>query len=395
MAELELENLVKIYPFMKVQGLFSARKKAQAALERQKARPYTTNEGVIAVQQFSLSIEHGEFVVLLGPSGCGKSTVLRMIAGLETVSGGVVRMDGEDITEAKSDIRDIAMTFQNYALYSHMNVYDNIAYPLKNQHIPRHEIREQVLRTAELLKLTKLLERRPKDLSGGEQQRVAIGRALVRKPKLFLLDEPFSNLDVSLRQSLRQELKRIHEALDTTFIYVTHDQTEAFMLGTKIVVMQDGLIEQAGTPRQLYNHPQNAYVASFIGTPQMNMLQGVLHRENDAWTVQTMGQTYTLSSEQSASLAPADDGADVQLGIRPVHIKVYTETGAGIEAEVFYTEQTGTETVLYLRAGNTELTAVVPAEGSAVRFTRHTKVRLILPPNRFHLFDPATGAAVS
>lgn len=391
MAELVLENLVKIYPFTQVGGLFGARKRSQEALLRERVNPYTTNEGVIAVQQFSLEIEHGEFVVLLGPSGCGKSTVLRMIAGLESVSSGRVLWNGTQLNDVRPDEREMAMIFQNYALYPHLTVYDNIAYTLKNQHMPRHEIRVLVEEMAELLHLTALLKRRPRELSGGQQQRVAIGRALVRKPKLFLLDEPFSNLDPSLRAQLRQEVKRLHEAIGTTFIYVTHDQAEAFTLGTRIVTMRHGMIEQAGTPKELYNRPANTYVASFVGVPPMNLLDATLVRQGDRWQVQALEQEYPLSPKQCASLSDKDDGRPVRLGIRPAHITLGQD---GIDAQVDYAEATGQEFITHLQTGSVPLTAVLPGSTPASMIAKRAHVRLTLPPAQFHLFDPESGNRV-
>lgn len=390
MAELVLQDLLKIYPFTKVKGFFGGRKKAEEALLRERNSPHTTNEGVIAVQQFNLEIEHGEFVVLLGPSGCGKTTVLRMIAGLEIPSTGEVFLNGVALNGLRPDERDIAMIFQNYALYPNMTVYDNIAYTLKNQHMPRDEISTMVMNIAQLLGLTKLLKRRPKELSGGQQQLVAIGRALVRKPKLFLLDEPFSNLDPSLRAHLRLELKRIHGKLGTTFIYVTHDQAEAFSLGTRIVVMRDGLIEQEGTPRELYNHPKNLFTAAFIGIPSMNLIPSRLSLQNGRWCVQLFGENISLP-ENRAEIVAADDGRQIILGVRPVHIRL-SETG--VPAEIESVEPTGTEVILHLQAGGTTVTIVVPSERGPSRFFPHTKVKLNFLPRYFHLFDPKTGLSI-
>jgi len=385
MAELVLQDIVKIYPFTKVKGLFGLHKRAREALLREQMNPYTTNEGVIAVQKFSLSIEHGEFVVILGPSGCGKTTVLRMIAGLEQVSDGNILMDGVQINNMRPETRGIAMIFQNYALYPHLTVYDNIAYTLKSQHMPRDEIRSMVLETAQLLNLSGLLNRRPMELSGGQQQCVAIGRALVRKPKLFLLDEPFSNLDSALRQHLRLELKRIHEQLGTTFIYVTHDQAEAFMLGTKIVVMRDGFIEQSGTPRELYNYPYNTYVASFVGVPQMNLVEARLIKKNCQWYARLFDESYLLPERKCRAFSEAENCRQIILGIRPVHITI---SDAGVEAQIEYTEHSGNEFNLYLNVGDTAIVVVVPAESNPVRFTRHQKVHLNFSASHFHLFDP-------
>lgn len=391
MAELVLNDLVKIYPYTKIGGLFGARRRSVEALRQEKMNPYTTNEGVIAVQQFSLEIEHGEFVVLLGPSGCGKTTVLRMIAGLESVSAGQVCLDGKSINDVRPDERDIAMIFQNYALYPHLTVYDNIAYTLKNQHMPRDEIRLYVEEIASMLDLTGLLKRRPKELSGGQQQRVAIGRALVRKPKLFLLDEPFSNLDPSLRAQLRREVKRLHEKMGTTFIYVTHDQAEAFMLGTRIVAMRHGMIEQSGTPKALYNRPLNTYVASFVGVPPMNLLDAQLTRREKSWYVRVLRTEYPISEKQCAALADSDEGREIRLGIRPVHLLFGDK---GIEAEVEYAETTGKEFVVHLQVGDTSVTLVLPGYTPPSKIAKHAKGRLEMQPEYFHLFDKESGKRI-
>lgn len=386
MSELQMRGLVKIYPYTKPTGLFG-RKKAQESLEREKHQPYTTNEGVVAIQNFTLDVKEGEFVVLLGPSGCGKSTVLRMIAGLESVSDGEILMDGQVINDLTPEARDIAMIFQNYALYPSFTVYDNIAYPLRNQHIPRDEIDKLVMEIAELLELTELLERRPSELSGGQQQRAAIGRALVRKPKLFLMDEPFSNLDGVLRQKLREEVKRIHKKLGTTFIYVTHDQTEAFSLGDRIVLMRDGIIEQIGTPQELYTKPENLYAASFIGVPQMNIIRDVpLHYIENGWRVTVFGENFVLPVNKTTGLTKSQSGNKVTLGIRPVHVSIAEN---GIEAAVDYADNIETELHIHMHVKGTELISVVPAT-SLGSYIRGQKVKISLNPQRIYLFDAST-----
>ena len=244
MSELSLRGLVKVYPFAKVEGLLFGRKRAKAIRQRQESQPYTTNEGVLAVQGFDLEIQRGEFIVLLGPSGCGKSTVLRMIAGLEEVSAGDILLDGRSIVELPPEQRDIAMIFQNYSLYPNYTVYENLAFPLKSQHVPREQLQRQVEEVAGMMELDGVLNRYPRELSGGQRQRIAIGRALVRRPRLFLMDEPFSNLDPVLRRRLRGLVKSLHQRLGATFVYVTHDQEEAFALGDRIVVMQNGRIDR-------------------------------------------------------------------------------------------------------------------------------------------------------
>ena len=340
-----------------------------------------------AVDHVSLSVEQGEFIVLLGPSGCGKSTILRMIAGLESVSDGDIQMDGKSMVDLPPEQRNIAMIFQNYSLYPNYTVYENMAFPLKNQHIPREQIDQMVLETAKLLELDKLLQRYPRDLSGGQRQRIAIGRALVRKPKLFLMDEPFSNLDPVLRGKLRTELKRIHSKMGTTFIYVTHDQMEAFALGDRIVVMEHGQIRQVGTPQELFNHPANLYTASFVGTPPMNLFRDVaLKQGSDGWYVTLFDNKYLLPPAKAAGLTAADQGRKVTLGIRPVHITLGDQ---GIEATVEHSDVVEAEMHIQLRVGQQELLAIVPATNFGT-FLRGRKVHFQLSPQRFHLFDPET-----
>ena len=274
MTILRIEDVAKVYPFTKVTGLFD-RKQKKLALEKQKSMPYTTNEGVLAVQHFSLTAKEGEFVVLLGPSGSGKSTVLRMIAGLEDASVGKIYFDDECVNNIKPEDRDVAMVFQNYSLYPNQTVYENIAFPLKNMHMELVELEQRVNEIASLLHLETKLNKLPNELSGGEKQRVAIARALVRNPKFFLLDEPFSNLDILLRIQLRNEIKRIQKELNITFIYVTHDQSEALYLADRLVIMKDGKLIQEGSVTELYSYPKNEFVASFLGVMPMNMFKNV------------------------------------------------------------------------------------------------------------------------
>ena len=317
MSELSLRGLVKVYPFAKVEGLLFGRKRAKAIRQRQESQPYTTNEGVLAVQGFDLEIQRGEFIVLLGPSGCGKSTVLRMIAGLEEVSAGDILLDGRSIVELPPEQRDIAMIFQNYSLYPNYTVYENLAFPLKSQHVPREQLQRQVQEVAGLMELDEVLNRYPRELSGGQRQRIAIGRALVRRPRLFLMDEPFSNLDPVLRRRLRGLVKSLHQRLGATFVYVTHDQEEAFALGDRIVVMQNGRIEQTGPPRDLFNRPANLYTAAFVGTPPMNIIRSAaLRRREKGWTVEALGQELPLPEKRCAALTPQDNGRRVRWGGR-------------------------------------------------------------------------------
>ena len=268
MAALNLKGITKIYPHSADQK--KARKKGAP---EKKTNLQVTAEGVIAVQKFDLDIKDKEFIVLVGPSGCGKSTTLRMVAGLEEISGGELYIDGQLVNDVEPKNRDIAMVFQSYALYPHMTVYDNMAFPLKLRKMPKDEIDRRVKEAAEILDITQYLSRKPKALSGGQRQRVAIGRAIVREPKVLLMDEPLSNLDAKLRNQMRAEIIKLRQKINTTFIYVTHDQTEAMTLGDRIVIMKDGFIQQIGTPQEVFDHPANIFVAGFIGMPQMNMFK--------------------------------------------------------------------------------------------------------------------------
>jgi multiple sugar transport system ATP-binding protein len=391
MSELSLRGLVKVYPFAKVEGLLFGRKRAKAIRQRQESQPYTTNEGVLAVQGFDLEIQRGEFIVLLGPSGCGKSTVLRMIAGLEEVSAGDILLDGRSIVELPPEQRDIAMIFQNYSLYPNYTVYENLAFPLKSQHVPREQLQRQVQEVAGLMELDEVLNRYPRELSGGQRQRIAIGRALVRRPRLFLMDEPFSNLDPVLRRRLRGLVKSLHQRLGATFVYVTHDQEEAFALGDRIVVMQNGRIEQTGPPRDLFNRPANLYTAAFVGTPPMNIIRSAaLRRREKGWTVEALGQELPLPEKRCAALTPQDNGRRVILGVRPVHISMGE---AGIPAVVSQADPVEAELHVHLKAEGQELLAVVPA----TRFDRYRpgeRVGMAWSPQRLHLFDPETEARI-
>lgn len=381
MIQLQLKDLVKVYPYARVSGLFG-RKKARAMLEEQKRKPYTTNEGVLAIRKISLDIEEGAFLVLLGASGCGKTTLLRMIAGLEEVSAGEIWMDGNRIDSLPPEDRDMAMIFQNYSLYPHFTVYENIAFPLKNLHMPREELHATVMEIVHALGLEKLLDRRPGELSGGQRQRVAIGRALVRRPRLFLMDEPFSNLDAPMRQSLRLLVKRLHQKLGTTFIYVTHDQMEAFSLGTRIAVMRDGIIEQTGTPQELYNDPANRFVASFLGQPSMNFVENVPVFFDGAWQAEIFGVRYLLTGQQVEKLNDLPSGSKTAVGIRPVNITLHAGPHRGT---VEYAEPIGTETMVHLNVSGETLVAVIPGDGGSLP-VRGTEVSFGLDPGRFYLF---------
>ena len=284
MATVQLKNIKKVYPF--VSGEQKKKKKKADEPEKKKVNLQITDEGVVAVQAFNLDIADKEFIVLVGPSGCGKSTTLRMVAGLEEISSGELIIDGKLVNDVAPKDRDIAMVFQNYALYPHMTVYDNMAFSLKLRKEPKDVIDKKVREAAEILDITQYLERKPKALSGGQRQRVAIGRAIVRDPKVMLMDEPLSNLDAKLRNEMRAEIIKLRERINTTFIYVTHDQTEAMTLGDRIVIMRDGYIQQIGTPQEVFDHPANLFVAGFIGMPVMNMFDAKLIREGDKYFAQ-------------------------------------------------------------------------------------------------------------
>ena len=273
MAEVILKNIKKVYPHQE------PKKKKKGEAEK-KTNLQITDEGVLAVDNFNLEIKDKEFIVLVGPSGCGKSTTLRMVAGLEEISGGELYIGGQMMNDVAPKDRDIAMVFQNYALYPHMTVRENIAFPLKLRKVDKAEIGQRVNQAAEILGITEYLDRKPKALSGGQRQRVAIGRAIVREPKVLLMDEPLSNLDAKLRNQMRAEIIKLRQRINTTFIYVTHDQTEAMTLGDRIVIMKDGVIQQIGTPQEVFDHPANLFVAGFIGMPQMNFYDAELTEEN-------------------------------------------------------------------------------------------------------------------
>ncbi|MBR6233651.1 MAG: ATP-binding cassette domain-containing protein, partial [Erysipelotrichaceae bacterium] len=287
MAEVILKNIKKVYPIgdtQKKQRRFLKKAKEENP-QTNKVNLQITDEGVVAVQEFSLDIKDKEFIVLVGPSGCGKSTTLRMVAGLEEITSGELYIDGVLVNSVEPKDRDIAMVFQSYALYPHMSVYDNMAYSLKIKHTSKEEIDRKVREAAEILDITQYLDRKPKALSGGQRQRVAIGRAIVRDPKVLLMDEPLSNLDAKLRNQMRAEIIKLRKRINMTFIYVTHDQTEAMTLGDRIVVMKDGFIQQIGTPQEVDDHPRNRFVSGFIGTPQMNYFDAKLIKEDGRYAV--------------------------------------------------------------------------------------------------------------
>ena len=300
-----------------------------------------------AVSNVSLEIGDKEFVVLVGPSGCGKSTTLRMIAGLEEISEGEIFIDGKKVNSVPPKDRDIAMVFQNYALYPHMSVYENMAFGLKLRKFSKSEINERVSYAAKILDIEHLLDRKPKQLSGGQRQRVAVGRAIVRKPKVFLFDEPLSNLDAKLRVQMRSEIARLHKRLQTTIVYVTHDQVEAMTMGDRIVVMKDGIVQQVDTPLNLYNHPKNKFVAGFIGSPAMNFVEGKIVSENGLKFISSEGtMTFQLNQKQSDTLASYSN-KEITIGIRPESFSAETKYVSSVKTKLEFEEQMGNEVYLH------------------------------------------------
>ena len=343
---------------------------------------------VLAVDEFNLDIADKEFVVLVGPSGCGKSTALRMIAGLEEITAGELFIGERKMNAVEPKNRNIAMVFQNYALYPHMTVYENIAFGLRMRKLPRREIDAKVREAAEILEISDLLKRKPKALSGGQRQRVAIGRAIVRSPDVFLMDEPLSNLDAKLRGQMRTELIQLRRRLNTTFVYVTHDQTEAMTLGDRIVVMNQGHIMQIGTPSEVFNRPANLFVAGFIGTPQMNFLNATLETRSGTAAALAAGTRIPLPDGYAR---PELDAKPVILGIRPEHILV--RDGDGIPASVEVRELLGSTVDLHLRVGGEMLEAIVPS-GAAGQAGDASMLRIGFDTSQLHLFDPESGERI-
>ena len=347
--------------------------------------------GVTAVSDFCIDIADKEFVILVGPSGCGKSTTLRMIAGLEEISEGELLIDDKLCNDVPPKDRDIAMVFQNYALYPHMTVFDNMAFGLKLRKTPKDEIKRRVEEAAKILEIDYLLDRKPKALSGGQRQRVALGRAIVRNPKVFLLDEPLSNLDAKLRASMRTELSKLHERLQTTFIYVTHDQVEAMTMGTRIVVMKDGYVQQFDTPQNLYNYPCNMFVAGFIGSPQMNFMNVTVEKDGDGQAL-VMGDCRVCVNKPELE---AYIGKEVVMGIRPedIHANNNAHVGAPSEFSAFinHMEMMGSENYLYLDAYGQKMLARIPAR---YEFSEDTTVTLSIDTGKIHVFDKDTQGII-
>ena len=361
MASLSLTNVCKVYP-----------------------------NGFEAVKDFNLEVEDQEFIIFVGPSGCGKSTTLRMIAGLEEISSGELKIDGRVVNDVEPKDRDIAMVFQNYALYPHMTVFDNMAFGLKLRKVPKDEIKKKVEEAAKILDLEKLLDRKPKALSGGQRQRVAMGRAIVRNPKVFLMDEPLSNLDAKLRVQMRSEIASLHNRLKATIIYVTHDQTEAMTLGTRIVVLKDGVIMQVDSPQKLYNEPNNLFVAGFIGSPQMNFIDAVCKVEGERVTLNFEKTSVVLPPAKAKKLIDGGyNGKTVVMGIRPEdigdsQIEIEAHKDAVFETDVTGYELLGSEVLLYFNVAGTAMTAKVDSRTTA-RMGDH--ITLAIDPEKIHCFD--------
>ena len=368
MASLSLKNITKVYP-----------------------------NGFEAVKDFNLDIADQEFIIFVGPSGCGKSTTLRMIAGLEDISAGELRIGDRLVNDVEPKDRDIAMVFQNYALYPHMSVYDNMAFGLKLRKVPKDEIEKMVKEAAKILELTPLLDRKPKALSGGQRQRVAMGRAIVRNPKVFLMDEPLSNLDAKLRVQMRIEIAKLHQRLGTTIIYVTHDQTEAMTLGTRIVVMKDGLVQQVDSPRNLYEKPNNLFVAGFMGSPQMNFLDGVIRVSGEDATIEVAGKSIPLPPAKAKKLVDGKyDGKTVTFGIRPEDVddsEMFIETAKCVfESTVKVYELLGSEVFLYFDLDEFPITARVDPRTTA---RPGDTVKFAFDVEKIHIFDKETEQVIT
>ena len=357
----------------------------------------TYPNGFEAVKDFNLEIADKEFIIFVGPSGCGKSTTLRMIAGLEEISGGTLKIGDKVVNDVEPKDRDIAMVFQNYALYPHMTVYDNMAFGLKLRKVPKDQIDKMVKEAAKILDLEKLLDRKPKALSGGQRQRVAMGRAIVRDPKVFLMDEPLSNLDAKLRVQMRTEISKLHERLGATIIYVTHDQTEAMTLGTRIVVMKDGVIQQVDTPQNLYEKPQNLFVAGFMGSPQMNFLDAVVRVNGNAVTLEVAGQSIPLPPAKAKKLIDGGyNGKTVTMGIRPEDVydsEMFIETAKCVfSSTIKVYELLGAEVFLYFDLGEFAMTARVDPRSNA---RPGDTVRFAFDVEKIHVFDKETEQVIT
>ena len=383
MSTVTLKNIKKVYPFVSGEKKKGRKKKNEEP--EKKTNLQITDEGVVAVQEFNLDIADKEFIVLVGPSGCGKSTTLRMIAGLELISGGELYIGDKLMNDVPPKDRNIAMVFQNYALYPHMTVYENMAFSLKLKKENKSEIDRKVKEAAEILDITSYLDRKPKALSGGQRQRVAIGRAIVRDPQVMLMDEPLSNLDAKLRNQMRAEIIKLRERINTTFIYVTHDQTEAMTLGDRIVIMRDGFIQQIGTPQEVFNYPANLFVSGFIGTPQMNYFDGRIEKRGDKYVVKVGGIEVVPDEEKQERLLKNNiQDQDIITGVRPEHM---TMEETGIPATIDVTEMMGSSLHLHVTAEGKDVILIVPTIGMARSLGRGDQIHIGFGGNVVHMFS--------
>ncbi len=387
MAEVILRNIRKVYPF-------GDRHEKKAAAGKSNLK--VTEKGVLAVQDVSLTIADKEFIVLVGPSGCGKSTTLNMIAGLEDITSGDLLIDGKRVNDIEPQDRDIAMVFQSYALYPHMTVYDNMSFALKLKRVPKAEIDRRVKEAAAILDITEFLNRKPKALSGGQRQRVAIGRAIVRKPKVFLMDEPLSNLDAKLRNQMRAEIIKLRQRINTTFVYVTHDQTEAMTLGDRIVIMKDGVVQQIGAPKEIYSRPANLFVAGFIGMPQMNLFDAELQKNGDGdYCLLLDGRSMVLPADKQETLKKNNvPEGPIRLGVRPEHIQLAQGADNSFSGQVDVSEMLGDSVHLHVDTLNTSAIIVarmIDLVESDIKLTGGTEIEFSFQPKLAHLFDRDTG----
>ena len=378
MAEVVLKNLKKVYP--------NTEKKKKKGEPEKKNDLQITDEGVVAVQDFNLHIADKEFIVLVGPSGCGKSTTLRMIAGLEDISGGELYIDGKLMNDVEPKDRDIAMVFQSYALYPHMTVYGNMAFSLKLKKVPKDEIDRRVRQAAEILDITQYLDRKPKALSGGQRQRVAIGRAIVRDPAVFLMDEPLSNLDAKLRVDMRAELKRLHHETGTTIIYVTHDQVEALTMSTRIALYRKGELVQVAPPLELYDNPVNLYTADFIGNPSINFVKGTAQVEAGGMRVDSPLGQLGFERGDMTEAAPQSGSVDVTIGVRPEQLSISRQADDAhwVEGRVYSGMPAGSETLVSVRVGDTMLTV---KELGSTHYASDEPVYLGFNPKKVNVFE--------
>ena len=393
MATVTLKNVMKIYPYSGDDEKAAKKRARKNEGVAKKTNLQITDKGVVAVQQFNLEIADKEFIVLVGPSGCGKSTTLRMVAGLEEITEGELWIGNKLVNDVAPKDRDIAMVFQNYALYPHMTVYDNMAFALKLRKTPKGEIDKKVKQAAEILDITEYLGRKPKALSGGQRQRVAIGRAIVRDPQVFLMDEPLSNLDAKLRNQMRAEIIKLRERINTTFIYVTHDQTEAMTLGDRIVIMKDGFIQQIGTPQEVFNHPYNLFVAGFIGSPQMNFFDAKLIKNEGKYAIDLYGHVVELSEEKQTALnANNVPEQEITLGVRPEHITV---GDTGVAGKIDVHEMMGSSVHLHVNTHGKDIIAVIStmdmSEAEVAAMKAGTEVSFNFGGHNCHVFNKETG----